>query len=195
MTQQYEHLQAMQQALAEKDETILSGLSKLSTPKSGSKSKKSTPTAPTKTSHSAAKKITPKKPKQLIMAELLCNFNKTKVYTRSGPSILPKAEELEIILRPIFQPRADSESKIQTFNQLGIGCKNIGLGIVHMEETFVEYSCSCLARMGLRVWCLNIEELHILSSCGSGRIQLHEHQKYLSQSNQSSSPMLQCYDL
>ncbi|KNZ60655.1 hypothetical protein VP01_15248g1, partial [Puccinia sorghi] len=70
-----------------------------------------------------------------------------------------------------------------TFKQLGIGCKNIGHDIVHVEETFVEYSCSCLAWMGLRVWCPNLEESHISSSCGSGRLRLHEHQQDLSQAN------------
>ncbi|KNZ43680.1 hypothetical protein VP01_999g6 [Puccinia sorghi] len=127
MNQQSECLQAIQQALTEKDETIrqllanfgnisltnqqnsstlapnsssskkqtiakntppskgkavkctISGPSKLGTPKSTSKSNTSTPIAPTKTpSGSATKKITPKKPNQVIMAELPHNFNKTK---------------------------------------------------------------------------------------------------------------------
>ncbi|KNZ61123.1 hypothetical protein VP01_1449g8 [Puccinia sorghi] len=40
-------------------------------------------------------------------------------------------------------------TEIETFKQLGVVWKNIGQGLVHVEETLVQYSCSCLARMGV----------------------------------------------
>ena len=49
-------------------------------------------------------------------------------------------------------------NEIENFKQLSVGRKNIGQGIVHVEETFIQYSCSFLAWMGLRIWCPNLEE-------------------------------------
>ncbi|KNZ53517.1 hypothetical protein VP01_3217g3 [Puccinia sorghi] len=193
VNQQSQQLQAMQHALAEKDEIIrqllanvgdislndkngpaevsqkgstskpriskntppnkgkapqrtLSGPSKLSTPTHASKSKTSTPTRPAQiNSGSASKKVTPKKPNQVVMAELPRNFNKTKLAFYAHIKILwglwvkrpippaPKPEVLKEFYRRFsdaeqIQNVADNSSlpamvpstEIEVFKQLGL---------------------------------------------------------------------------
>ncbi|KNZ44724.1 hypothetical protein VP01_889g9 [Puccinia sorghi] len=86
------------------------------------------------------------------------------VYGRNVPSLkkfycqFSDAEQIQNIADSSSLPAMVPLTEIKTVKQLGVGCKNIEKGIVHVEETFVQYSRSCLAQMGLRIWCPNLEE-------------------------------------
>ncbi|KNZ64493.1 hypothetical protein VP01_1022g9 [Puccinia sorghi] len=141
----------------------------------GLKSKTSNPARPTQiNSGSALKKVTPKKPNQVLMAELPHNLNRTKpksrfsgFYGKNIRSLLPQfydEEQIQNVADNSSLPEMVPSTKIETFKQLGVGHKNIGQGIVHVEETFVQDSHSCLAQMGLMICFLDCSNQHILTT-------------------------------
>lgn len=68
------------------------------------------------------------------------------------------AEQIEHVANDTNSAAILPTSEIQTLRNAQAGRRKVGQGIVHIEESFILYARSCLARMGLRIWGPNLEE-------------------------------------
>ncbi|EFP90156.2 uncharacterized protein PGTG_16004 [Puccinia graminis f. sp. tritici CRL 75-36-700-3] len=149
----------------------VSGPSKLNNPKGASKGNTGTPTrSNNKRRESTPKTVTPKKPNQVLALyahiKILWGLTeKRPIPPAPQPDILQEfyhqfsdSHQIKNVVNNVNSPAMVPKDQIETLKDMVSGRKNIASGIVHVEEQFIDYARTCLARMGLRVWGPNLDE-------------------------------------